>query len=125
MTEKEKMLKGEWYDTRDPELLRMYHHARRLLKTYNNLDSDLAEERGKILDRLFAHKGTGVWIETPFFCDYGENISIGENTFVNTNCMFLDDNLITIGKNGLVAPSVRQCVDRRKYRHLSRGNHRR
>ncbi|KAA3630610.1 MAG: sugar O-acetyltransferase, partial [Bacteroidetes bacterium] len=55
---------------------------------------------------LFAHKGAGVWIETPFFCDYGENISIGENTFVNANCMFIDNNKISIGKNGLIAPYV-------------------
>nr|BFF40230.1 hypothetical protein BACY1_20350 [Tenacibaculum mesophilum] len=41
-----------------------------------------------------------------FFCDYGENISIGENTFINTNCMFLDNNKITIGKNCLIAPYV-------------------
>ncbi|QBA64014.1 sugar O-acetyltransferase [Muriicola soli] len=43
---------------------------------------------------------------TPFYCDYGENISIGANTFVNTNCIFLDNNKITIGKNGLLAPYV-------------------
>nr|WP_313779654.1 sugar O-acetyltransferase [Allomuricauda onchidii] len=60
----------------------------------------------QILTELFDYKGDGVWIESPFFCDYGENISIGENTFVNTNCMFLDNNKIIIGKNGLIAPYV-------------------
>jgi maltose O-acetyltransferase len=88
------------------ELIEMYHKARKLLKTYNSLDSELTSEREKILGELFDYKGAGVWIESPFFCDYGENISIGENTFVNTNCMFLDDNKITIGKNGLIAPYV-------------------
>lgn len=100
------MLNGDFYDSRDPELIKMYHNARRLLKEYNNLDSELTQERERILNDLFEHKGTGVWIEAPFFCDYGENISIGENTFVNTNCMFLDNNKISIGKNGLIAPYV-------------------
>ncbi|WP_271394125.1 sugar O-acetyltransferase [Aequorivita sinensis] len=106
MTEKEKMLNGEDYNSRDSELLKMYHNARKLLKEYNNLDSELTKERERILNRLFKFKGSGVWIEPPFFCDYGENISIGENTFVNTNCIFLDNNKITIGKNGLIAPYV-------------------
>lgn len=106
MTEKQKMLKGDFYNSRDPELLEMHHNARKLLKSYNNLDSDLLEERDQHLNELFEFKGEGVWIEAPFFCDYGKLISIGENTFVNTNCMFLDNNKIIIGKNGLIGPFV-------------------
>lgn len=106
MTEKEKMLNGDYYDSRDSELIKMYHKARKLLKEYNNIDSESIQERERILNELFEFKGSGVWIESPFFCDYGENISIGEYTFVNTNCMFLDNNKITIGKNGLIAPYV-------------------
>ncbi len=106
MTEKKKLLNGDFYDSRNPELLSMYHNARKLLKEYNHLDSERTQERDRILTELFHYKGSGVWIEIPFFCDYGKNISIGENTFVNTNCMFLDNNTITIGKNGLIAPYV-------------------
>lgn len=106
MTEKEKMLSGEFYNSRDPELIKMYHRARELLKEYKNLDSELLEEREQILIQLLATKGSGVWIEAPFFCDYGINISIGRDTFINCNCMFLDNNKISIGKNGLIAPYV-------------------
>ena len=106
MSEKEKMLIGEFYNSRDPQLIEMYHRARKLLKEYNYLDSELANERERILTELLGFKGEGVWIETPFFCDYGENISIGNNTFINTNCMLLDNNKITIGENGLIAPYV-------------------
>ncbi|MEN8788720.1 MAG: sugar O-acetyltransferase [Flavobacteriaceae bacterium] len=106
MTEKEKMLNGESYLSRDPELIRMYHRARKLLKEYNQLDSVLLKERDQILSDLFRFKGAGVWIEPPFYCDYGENIAIGENTFINTTCIFLDNNTIEIGKNGLIAPNV-------------------
>lgn len=100
------MLNGDFYDSRDEELIEMYHRARELLKDYNNLNSRLLGERERILTELFHYKVEGVWIETPFFCDYGENITIGENTFINTNCMFLDNNKITIGKNGLIGPFV-------------------
>lgn len=100
------MLNGDYYNSRDPELISMYHNARNLLKAYNNLDSELSSERERILTELFDFKGEGVWIEAPFFCDYGKNISIGKNTFINTNCMFLDNNKISIGSNGLIAPYV-------------------
>lgn len=100
------MLTGAPYNSRDPELLVLYHQARKLLKQYNSLDSQNLEERERILKDLMGTKESGVWIEAPFFCDYGENIFIGENTFVNTNCIFIDNNKITIGKNGLIAPFV-------------------
>ncbi len=106
MTEKEKMLNGDFYNSRDPELITMYHKARKLLKVYNNLDSELIAERDRILNELFEFKGEGIWIEAPFYCDYGENISIGQNSFINTNCMFLDNHKISIGKNGLIGPYV-------------------
>jgi len=106
MTEKQKMMSGELYDSRDPELIEMYHRAKALLLSYNSLDSRKLAERELILSELLGKKDKGVWIEAPFFCDYGENIEIGENTFINTNCVFLDDNLIQIGKNGLIAPHV-------------------
>ena len=100
------MLSGDFYDSRDPELIAIYHSARKLLQIYNNLDSELLGKREEILTKLLASKGKGVWIEAPFYCDYGVHITIGENTFVNANCMFVDNNKITIGKNGLIAPNV-------------------
>ena len=105
-TNLEKMLAGEIYDTRDTELLKLYHQARRLTQEYNSSDSSDRDNRERILTELLGKKGAGVWIESPFFCDFGRNIEIGENTFVNINCMFLDDNLIKIGRDGLIAPYV-------------------
>ncbi|RRQ47659.1 sugar O-acetyltransferase [Maribacter algicola] len=106
MTEREKMLQGKVYNSRDPELLERYFRARSLVKKFNDLDADLVLERQEILSQLFEHIGKGVWIESPFYCDYGNNISIGEGTFVNMNCTFLDNNKISIGKNVLIAPYV-------------------
>ncbi len=100
------MLSGYHYNSRDSELLAMYHKARRLFHQYNRLESTEIEKREVLLNQLFKFKGERVWIEPPFYCDYGENISIGEGTFINANCFFLDNNTITIGKNGLIAPFV-------------------
>lgn len=106
MTEKQKMLQGENYNSRAPELIAQYHKARKLFQEYNSIASKAIERREEILTELIKEKGKGVWIEAPFFCDYGEHISIGENTFVNANCFFLDNNTISIGKNGLIGPYV-------------------
>lgn len=106
MSELEKMLQGDWYDSRDPQLLEMYHTARALMKQLNMLDSTQFEEKAATLKALLQQVEKGVWIETPFFCDYGQFIRIGENTFVNANCMFQDNNAIQIGSNCLIGPSV-------------------
>lgn len=106
MTEKEKMLAGQHYGSRDPELLVLYHKARKLFQEYNRIESTQTIRRHEILEELLHHKGEGVWIEAPFYCDYGENITIGSHTFINANCFFLDNNLISIGKNCLLGPYV-------------------
>ena len=106
MTEKQKMLIGDNYNSRDPELLEMYHRARDLTKEYNRSNSRDLETRALILSKLLGAISEKVWIEAPFYCDYGENIYIGRNTFINMNCFFLDNNKITIGENGLIGPCV-------------------
>jgi maltose O-acetyltransferase len=105
-SEKEKMLAGEVYNSRDPELLERYHIARSLLLEFNQTSSRNLGRKSELLNELLGEVGEGVWIEAPFFCDYGENIRLGKNTFLNFNCLLLDDNLITIGKNGLIGTNV-------------------
>jgi maltose O-acetyltransferase len=105
-SEKQKMMAGEAYNSRDPELLERYHVARKLLLEFNHMDSRNLERKSAILKELFGEVEEGVWIEAPFFCDYGENIRIGKNSFLNFNCLLLDDNWITIGKNALIGPNV-------------------
>ncbi|MFZ4628687.1 MAG: sugar O-acetyltransferase, partial [Blastocatellia bacterium] len=50
--------------------------------------------------------GRDVWIELPFFCDYGENIHLGDGVFINYNCVLLDDNRIEVGDHVLIGPAV-------------------
>lgn len=105
-TEKERMLAGETYNSRDPELLSMYHKARTLLKDFTAADSTDTYRKQEILSALLGSIGDDVWIEAPFFCDYGENIFIGDRVFINYNCILLDCNRIAIGNNVLIGPAV-------------------
>lgn len=105
-SELQKLLSGEAYNTRDPELLAMYHHARSVTKQLSTLDSPDFEQKNQLLRSLFNAYGEESWIEQPFWCDYGKHVSIGRNTFINVNAVFLDCNTITIGDNALIGPNV-------------------
>lgn len=100
------MLSGDIYDAGNPELIAIWHKAKALLKEYNNADTTNRQQLNRILEQLLGRKGENLWITAPFFCDYGENIFIGDNTEINHNCVFLDCNYITVGKNVLIAPAV-------------------
>ena len=106
MTEREKMVGGEPYNGRDAQLLAMAHRARSLIATYAAVPSTDSAKRSAILAELFGEVGEDVWIEPPFFCDYGENVYIGAHCFVNVNCVFLDSAEIRIGRNALIGPAV-------------------
>lgn len=106
MTEKEKMLAGIPYDCGDKELLQQWHKAKALLFNFNSTPSTEKNKLDELLYQLLGRRGNHLWISAPFFCDYGENIFIGENSEINYNCVFLDCNKITIGKNALIGPSV-------------------
>ena len=100
------MLRGEFYNSRDPALLATAHRARSLLVAFSATRSTDTRERERILHDLLGRVGSGVWIEPPFFCDYGENIYIGADSFINVNCVFLDSAEIRVGTNALIGPGV-------------------
>ena len=106
MNERDRMLHGEPYDTRDESLLATAHRARALLADFAAAPSTDALRRRAILTQLLGGVGDEVWIEPPFFCDYGENVHIGDRSFVNVNCVFLDSAEIRIGANALIGPAV-------------------
>jgi maltose O-acetyltransferase len=100
------MLRGEPYNSRDPELLALAHRARSLLAELAATPSTDAAGRYELLSRLLGGVSEDIWIEPPFFCDYGKHIFIGAGSFVNVNCVFLDSAEIRIGENALLGPGV-------------------
>ena len=100
------MLAGELYDAADPVLVNERLQARLLLKRYNDSAAGQQELRLQLLKELIPSQGSGLWIEPPFYCDYGTNISLGDKVYFNFNCVILDVMKVTIGSNVLFGPSV-------------------
>ena len=105
-TEREKMLAGEPYDPLDPELVAARDRARDLCQALNATREADEEERRRILGALFGAGGDTVWMQPPFFCDYGSNIELGERVFFNFNCVVLDVCPVRIGSFTLFGPAV-------------------
>ena len=105
-SEKEKMLAGELYDPFDPELAQARERARDLFQTLNLTREHEQETRRRILIQLFGKGGESVWMQPPFFCDYGSNIQLGERVYFNFNCVVLDVCPVTIGDYTLFGPAV-------------------
>ncbi len=105
-SEKEKMLAGELYDPLDPQLCAERRWARLLCKRLNDTCDDQQEERASILRDLIPAAGDGLWIEPPFYCDYGGNITIGDKVFFNFNCVVLDVAPVVIGSRTMFGPAV-------------------
>lgn len=105
-TEKEKMLAGAMYNAMNPQLVAERRRARDLYKALNNSHDEQRELQGRIIHELFGSVGEGVWIEPPFYCDYGTNIVLGNNVYFNFNCVILDPAAVTIGDNVMFGPAV-------------------
>jgi maltose O-acetyltransferase len=106
MTERQKMITGELYDAMDPELVALREHARDLCQMLNATREREQEERRRILRQLFGTGGDTVWMQPPFYCDYGSNIELGERVFFNFNCVVLDVCPVRIGSFSLFGPAV-------------------
>ena len=105
-SERERMLAGELYDAMDPELVAARTRARDLCQALNATREGDAEARRAILAALFGKGGDSVWMQPPFWCDYGTNIELGERVFFNFNCTVLDACPVTIGDFTLFGPGV-------------------
>lgn len=106
MNELSKCLQGKQFNCIDDELVSIITKARRLTKQYNQTKFEDTIQKDNILSELFAKIGNNVKIDVPFYCDYGQHISIGNNVIININCTFVDCNKITIGNNVLIASNV-------------------
>jgi len=106
LSEREKMLRGDLYVAADPDLVAARIRARRIWQQYNVSDPGDEAARRTALEQLLGALGTGAVIEPPFFCDYGSQIALGDDVFVNFNCVFLDCAAITIGRQTQLGPAV-------------------
>jgi maltose O-acetyltransferase len=105
-TEQQKMLAGELYDALDPDLVAGRIKARELCQQLNAAPERDESLRRKLCKQIFGKGGDTVWMQPPFYCDYGSNIELGERVFFNFNCIVLDVCRVRIGDYTLFGPGV-------------------
>ncbi len=105
MTEKEKMLSGQYYDPTDKELTELRVKAHRLSMEYNNTTETELTKRKEILDELLPNRGEGTYLQGPIQFDYGVFTSVGKNFYANFNFTVLDTCPVTIGDNVFFGPN--------------------
>lgn len=103
---RERMLRGDLYDASDPELVTAHERCADLLHRLNGLSNANRGARAEILRELLGAVGPSSTIVSPFFCDYGTQITIGARCFVNAGAVMLDPAAITIGDDVQIGPNV-------------------
>jgi maltose O-acetyltransferase len=106
MSERQKMLAGELYNPLDPDLVAARERARDLCHALNQTCESEREQRQGLLRDLFGAGGDTVWMQPPFYCDYGSNIYLGTRVFFNFNCVVLDVCEVRVGDYTLFGPGV-------------------
>lgn len=106
MTEREKMLAGDLYRPGDPELVAARAKNQRLMATYNATTVSDGDVRGPLLSAWFGGVGKDCALRAPLYTDYGANIYLGDDVFLNYGCVLLDVCAIRIGDKTQIGPLV-------------------
>lgn len=105
MSEKEKMISGQWYSPEDDFLKNDRKKVKALCQRYNLLFPEQTYEKRNLLSEILADAGNESVVEPCFFCDYGYNIFFNGFVYVNHNSVFLDCAKIEIGDNTYIGPN--------------------
>jgi maltose O-acetyltransferase len=97
------MLRSEWY-LDEPDLVEDRRRCWRLLDRFNATTADEDDVRRAILGELVAKLGDDAVVMPRFQCSYGAQISLGSSSFVNSDALFMDDAVITIGDHVRIGP---------------------
>lgn len=103
-TEEQRMLSGKLYNVYGKDLAKKYAQKDHLLHQINFAEEGTDVQ--KLFRQLLGRTGNNVYFEPPFFCDFGENITVGDDVYCNTNGVFLDSGKITIDSRVLIGPRV-------------------
>jgi len=116
------MLAGELYNALDKELSDDRLRTRLLIKELNDSREDATDLRKRVLKDLIPNAKNGLWLQPPFYCDYGYNMRVGENVFFNFNCVVLDVTYVTIGSRTLFGPNVQIYTATHPINHIERAS---
>ena len=106
MNQKERMLAELPYKAWEARLKEERIANKLRCQEYNELPADDFKRKDELIRQILGKVGKDVWIESPFYCDYGYNIEVGDNFYTNFNCTILDVGKVIIGDNVMLAPNV-------------------
>ena len=134
-TEREKMLKGWYYHPSTPALIEDRERCIAAIWRFNNATNPShgasPEERTRLFRQILSLKpspepplsngetlsmimnvpagscGERVVVEAPFHCDYGYNITIGDDVLIGADCRISDTCSVTIGARCILSPNVK------------------
>lgn len=106
MTEWEKLQNGFVYNDFDDDLFQRRVVAKKLFRAYNKTEDDETDLRQELMQKLFKNIGKNVWIEPDFRCEFGKNITIEDNVYINFGCVIFDCAEVRIGANTLLGPNI-------------------
>lgn len=100
------MMSGRVYDAPNPLFVEQLNRVKVCLQDYNATRADQLDELERKIRLILGRAGKGIKVLQPFRCDYGCNISVGDNFFANFNLTVLDEAAVTIGDNVFIGPNV-------------------
>ena len=106
MDDLEKMKEGLWLYARQPQIREALQRCEELVFRFNSLPPSREEERNALIRQLFGRTGGTFVIHSPFHCDFGTQISIGDDFTGNFNLTILDEAPVTIGDHVFIGPNV-------------------
>lgn len=125
MTMRERIMSGKLFTDECEGLPEERTAAKKRMKAFNDSSPENPAKRTEMLKEMLGKSGN-VWIEPPFYFCYGTHIYIGEGSYINFNCNFIDDGFITIGKRVMFGAAVTIatvghpiCPDLREYMYTA------
>ncbi len=106
MDDYEMMRAGRWLHAVTPRIGEALHRAEELCFRLNQLPPSRRDEREAIIRQLFGHVGTEITLHSPFHCDFGEQITVGDHFVGNFNLTILDEAPVRIGNHVFIGPDV-------------------
>lgn len=107
MTEWERMTSGRLYNPANAEIDRRHERGMSLCDRYNRTPYRRRRKKERLLQRLIPSSvGKNLGVFSPFYCEYGENIIVGKNCFINYNGIFMDIAPITLEDGVMIGANV-------------------
>lgn len=107
-TERDKMVSGKPFNTKEQEMIVQKMWVRQLIKEYNTTTDEDTDIRRRVIWEMLGDNGKNTQITPPFYCEYGCRIFVGDNFSANFDCVFIDGGTIRIGDNCMIGPKT--CI---------------